>query len=54
MSNENFLEKLATQFSQSASVKNVYGEPVQAGDKTIIPVAQIIDKISTKAITRSW
>ena len=41
MSNENFLEKLATQISQSASVKNVYGEPVQAGDKTIIPVAQI-------------
>jgi len=41
MSNENFFEKLGTQFSQSASVKNVYGEPVQAGDKTIIPVAQI-------------
>jgi len=41
MDNENFIEKLAGQFAQSASVKNVYGEPVQAGDKTIIPVAQI-------------
>lgn len=27
--------------AQSASVKNVFGEPVQAGDKTIIPVAQV-------------
>jgi hypothetical protein len=25
MANENFLEKLAAQFDQSASVKNVYG-----------------------------
>jgi uncharacterized spore protein YtfJ len=41
MDNENFMERLAAQFAQSASVKNVYGEPVQAGDKTIIPVAQI-------------
>jgi uncharacterized spore protein YtfJ len=41
MENENFLEKLASQFSQNASVKNVYGEPVHAGDKTIIPVARI-------------
>ena len=42
MDNENFIERLAAQFAQSASVKNVYGEPVQAGDKTIIPVAQIV------------
>jgi len=41
MGNEDFLEKLAAQFGQNASVKNVYGEPVQSGDKTIIPVAQI-------------
>src|SRR5438045_5629243 len=41
MENTNFLEKLASQFSQNATVKNVYGEPIQAGDKTIIPVAQI-------------
>jgi len=41
MENENFLEKLASQFGQSASVKNVYGEPVRAGEKIIIPVARI-------------
>ena len=41
MEKENFLEKLASQFGQNASVKNVYGEPVQAGDKVIIPVARI-------------
>lgn len=41
MENENFLEKLASQFGQNASVKNVYGEPVHTGDKTIIPVARI-------------
>jgi uncharacterized spore protein YtfJ len=41
MDNTNFIEKLAAQFGQSASVKNVYGEPIVAGDKTIIPVAQI-------------
>jgi len=41
MENENFVEKLAAQFGQNASVKNVFGDPVQAGDKTIIPVAQI-------------
>ena len=41
MANENFIEKLAAQLGQSASVKNVYGEPIQAGDKTIVPVAQI-------------
>jgi len=37
----NFLEKLASQFGTNASVKNVFGEPIQTGDKTIIPVAQI-------------
>lgn len=41
MDNENFIERLGAQFAQSATVKNVYGEPVRAGDKTIIPVAQI-------------
>jgi len=41
MGNESFLEKLASQFGQNASVKNVFGEPIQTGDKTIIPVAQI-------------
>jgi len=41
METPNFIEKLASQFGNNASVKNVFGEPVQAGDKTIIPVAQI-------------
>jgi uncharacterized spore protein YtfJ len=41
MENENLIEKLASQFGQNASVKNIYGEPIHAGDKTIIPVAQI-------------
>ena len=42
MENINFLENLAQRLGQSATVKNVYGEPVVAGDKTIIPVAQIV------------
>src|SRR3954447_423447 len=41
MANENFLEKLASQFGQNASVKNVFAEPIQTGDKTIIPVSEI-------------
>src|SRR6476469_9860395 len=41
MENGNFIEKLASQFGQNASVKNVYGEPVKTGDKTIIPMARI-------------
>ncbi|MBO9201570.1 MULTISPECIES: GerW family sporulation protein [Niastella] len=41
MGTDNFIEKLASQFGQSATVKNVYGEPVHSGNKTIIPVAQI-------------
>ena len=42
MENINFLENLASRLGQTATVKNVYGEPVIAGDKTIIPVAQIM------------
>jgi uncharacterized spore protein YtfJ len=42
MENINFLENLAQRLGQTATVKNVFGEPVVAGDKTIIPVAQII------------
>src|SRR3954464_13471218 len=41
METPDFLENLASQFGVNASVKNVFGEPIQAGDKTIIPVAQI-------------
>jgi uncharacterized spore protein YtfJ len=42
MGNINFLENLPTRLGQTATVKNVYGEPVVAGDKIIIPVAQIM------------
>ncbi len=41
MINENFIEKLAAGFGQAASVKNVFGEPLHVGDKTILPVARI-------------
>lgn len=41
MENANFLEKLSSQFGQNATVKNVFVEPIHAGDKTIIPVAKI-------------
>jgi uncharacterized spore protein YtfJ len=41
MENQNVVEKLATIFSQNASVKSVYGEPIHAGEKTIITVSQI-------------
>ncbi len=42
MKDENFLETLATSLNQSASAKNVFGEPVRTGDKVIIPVAQVM------------
>lgn len=41
MEQANFLEHLATRLGQSATVKNVFGEPVTVDGKTIIPVAQI-------------
>lgn len=41
MTNENFVEKIASGLAQTASVKNVFGEPIQVGDKKIIPVARI-------------
>lgn len=41
MENQNVVERLATIFSQNASVKSVYGEPIHAGEKTIITVSQI-------------
>lgn len=41
MENENFIERIAKVFSQNASVKYVYGDPIQSGTKTIIPVASI-------------
>ena len=41
MENENFIENIATRLGQNATVKNVYGDPIMANGKTIIPVAQI-------------
>ena len=41
MEDINFLENLATRLAQIAMVKNVYGEPIVSGDKSILPVEQI-------------
>lgn len=41
MAEENLIENLSTSLGQNASVKNVFGEPIQVGDKTIIPVARL-------------
>lgn len=42
MSDDRFLKTLADSLNQNASVKSVFGEPIRAGDKVIIPVAQVI------------
>lgn len=42
MENINFLENFVTGLGQNATVKNVYGEPVVAHDKIIIPVATVM------------
>ena len=34
-------EPIAALFERSLSIKHVYGEPVQHGDTTVIPVAQV-------------
>lgn len=39
MDNPNFIENLAVRLGQNATVKSVFGEPVKAEGKTIIPVA---------------
>lgn len=41
MAEENFIEKIASTLGQNASIKNVFGEPIHVGEKTIIPVARI-------------
>lgn len=38
---QQFLESLAERVSSSASVKNVYGDPVVVGNRTVIPAAQV-------------
>ena len=41
MSSLSLLQSLHESFSTRAQVKSVFGEPIIAGDKTIIPVAKI-------------
>ena len=41
MENENFIENIGAGLGQNVSVNNIYGEPIQSGEKTIIPVARI-------------
>ena len=38
---QQLLEGIAGRVSASASVKNVYGEPVVVGNRTVVPVAQV-------------
>ncbi len=42
MNDDNFLNTMADGLTQHASAENVFGEPVRAGDKVIIPVAQVM------------
>jgi len=41
MNAEHLLQSLAERLSASATVKNVYGDPVSAGDRTVIPAAEV-------------
>jgi len=41
MNIQQLLQSMAERVSASASVKNVYGDPVVAGDRTVIPAAQV-------------
>ena len=41
MNIQHFLESLAERVSSSASVKNVYGDPVVVGNRTVIPAAEV-------------
>ena len=38
---QQLLQTFAERVSTSASVRNVYGDPVVVGDRTVIPVAQV-------------
>ena len=38
---QQLLQSFAERVSTSASVRNVYGDPVVVGDRTVIPVAQV-------------
>jgi uncharacterized spore protein YtfJ len=51
MENINFLENLAARLGASSNYKNVYGEPVIAGDKTIIPVQKLCMVLAVVMVT---
>lgn len=38
---QNFIPTIAERLQSSATVKNIYGEPIERDGKTIIPVARI-------------
>jgi uncharacterized spore protein YtfJ len=38
---QQLLQSLAERVSASSSVKNVYGDPITSGNRTVIPVAQV-------------
>lgn len=42
MNNDTFLDTLLSSLTQTAGIKTVFGEPVRAGDKVIIPVARVV------------
>lgn len=41
MSIQQLLESIASRAASGASVKNVYGDPVTVGQRTVIPIAEI-------------
>jgi uncharacterized spore protein YtfJ len=41
MDTQALLRELGERLGASASVKSVYGEPVTAGDRTVIPIAKV-------------
>ena len=38
---QEILQSLSEKFAGTASVKQVYGEPIQAGGRTVVPVARV-------------
>ncbi len=41
MNIQSFLESVAERVSGGASVRNVYGEPIVVGERTVLPVAEV-------------
>jgi uncharacterized spore protein YtfJ len=41
MAGNEMLEKISESLSSKATVKSVFGEPIQVGDKTVMPVAKV-------------